>query len=85
MPVVLVKRATFFFKGAAMVAIEVSSGDIEIYRIEDGGLEIFQGYIDSLNIPGALRMRACNALYSDGSDHVTFSRPLQLELGLEVC
>jgi hypothetical protein len=49
-PVVLVKRGEFrTLAGDRMVAILVSSGAVELYRIEDGGLEIFIGYLDRAN------------------------------------
>lgn len=53
-----------------MVAIEVTSGDIEIYRYDDevSGLEMFVGYIQDIRIEGTLRMRATAALYGGGAE-----------------
>ena len=48
--VALVKRGEFrTLSGDRMVAILVSSGAVELYRIEDGGLEMFVGYCDRAN------------------------------------
>jgi hypothetical protein len=80
MPVRMVKEARFFFEGKMMVAIEVSSGAMELYEVEEGGLEMFKGYIESPRISGALRLAACHAMYSKGSLAVTFACHYQLEL-----
>jgi hypothetical protein len=77
----MMKRAAFKFERAQWVAIEVSSGAVELYRVEEG-IEMFKGYIEALSIPGALRIRATKALYARASKAITFSRPRQLELAL---
>ncbi len=83
--VVMVKRAEFYYDNGRFVTIEVSSGAIEIYKVDPvDGIEMFQGYITDLNIPGSLRARATNALYNDSQIGVTFSRPVQLDLNLSV-
>jgi len=80
MSVKMAKRAEFSWEGMRIVAIEVTSGAVEIYGVEEGGLEIFKGYIESPRIPGALRLRAAHALYSEGSMAVTYCNAYQLPL-----
>jgi len=61
-PVKMVKRASFrTLTNVRKVAILVSSGDVEIYNVEDDGAEIFERYLptgparqaDTLWITGA--------------------------------
>jgi len=82
MPVRMVKKAKFWYERASWVVIEVSSGAIEIYRVEEEGIEMFKGYISDLKIPGSLRLRACNALYREEA-FLECSEMVQLDLGLE--
>lgn len=71
------KRAAFISSGKSLIAVEVSSGQIEIYGYYDDGMEKFLGYITDLQIPGAVRARATQALYSGSAE--TFA-PIQLTL-----
>lgn len=59
------KQASFRHNGKNFVTIEVSSGQIEIYDHYDDGMQRFMGYITDLSIPGILKVRATNALYSN--------------------
>lgn len=80
-PVVMTRRATFQFDGNSMVAIEVSSGAIEIYQVDPtDGLEMFRGYISDVSIPGRLRANATTALYIFQPEYV---RQVQLTLNLD--
>ena len=74
------KRIEFISAGLSYVAIEVTSGQIEIYGFYADGMEKFLGYLTDLCIPGVLRMRATAALYSGGAK--TF-RKIQLDLAIE--
>lgn len=77
----LAKQAYFTFRADKWTAIEVTSGAIELYRIDPAdGIEMFQGYIQDLKIPGALRLRATQALYDEGALALTYSAPYQLDL-----
>lgn len=71
------RRAPFISSGVSYIAIEVTSGAIEIYGFYSDGAEKFLGYITDLNISGAIRMRATQALYSGGAETI---RPVQLSL-----
>lgn len=80
-PVVMTRRAYFEHKGNRMVAIEVSSGAIEIYQVDrSDGIEMFKGYLTDSNIPGSVRAAATFYLYSRAPE---FSRQVQLPLFAE--
>lgn len=79
-PVVMTRRGTFTHRDNSMVAIEVSSGDIEIYQVDPAdGIEMFLGYIHDSKICGALRVGATMALYIARPN---FVREVQLTLDL---
>lgn len=71
------RRASFISSGISYLAIEVSSGAIEIYGYYDDGMEKFLGYLTDLNISGSVRMRATQALYAGGAEIV---RSVQLSI-----
>lgn len=72
----LTRRATFVIGLVDFVAIEVSSGAVEIYDHYDDGMERFVGYVTDVNITSVVRRRAFQALYAPGVQ----SRPVQLAI-----
>lgn len=68
-PVKPLRRATFISGAHTMVVIEVTTGDIEIYRVDPSDkIEMFLGYVNDLRIPGRIKSRAVAALYSDTAE-----------------
>ena len=72
----LTRRATFVIGLVDFVAIEVSSGAVEIYDHYDDGMERFVGYVTDANISSVVRRRAFQALYAPGVP----SRTVQLAI-----
>ncbi len=81
MAIKISKRAGFISGSSSYIAIEVTSGAIEIYGFYSDGAEKFLGYITDLHISGAIRMRATQALYSGGAETL---RPVQLSLSADL-
>lgn len=84
--VVATRQAEFLHDGFSMVAVEISSGQIELYRVDADGIEMFYGYLTDPRVSGAARLAACEALYStrplsvySPGAHLTFARARQLE------
>lgn len=72
----LTRRATFVIGLIDYVAIEVSSGAVEIYDHYDDGMERFVGYVTDAKISAVVRRRAFAALYAPG----VVARPVQLAI-----
>lgn len=62
----LTRRATFVIGLVDFVAIEVTSGAVEIYDHYDDGMERFVGYVTDANVSSVVRRRAFQALYAAG-------------------
>lgn len=62
MAVVAVRRAEYSFGAAHLVAVEVSDGAVEIYRPDETGLEMWQGYVNDARLPAVWRIGAIEAL-----------------------
>lgn len=62
MAVYAVRRAEFAIEDQLLVAVEVSDGKVEIYRVDQTGLEMWAGYVSNPSIPAQVRMRAVEAL-----------------------
>jgi hypothetical protein len=85
----MVRRAEFLQGLNSWVAIEVSSGAVELYAYDfDTGLEMFAGYLTDKAIPGSLRLAACEALYGQRAIStyacgavLTYVDPQQLDFG----
>jgi hypothetical protein len=63
------KRAEFSVFSVPLVAVEVTSGAVEIYR-DDHGLEMFVGYVSDARVPAPVRMGAIVALCSKGAEKI---------------
>lgn len=72
----LTRRAAFVIGSMDFVAIEVSSGAVEIYDHYDDGMERFVGYVTDANVTSVVRRRAFQALYAPGVS----SRTVQLAI-----
>lgn len=61
-PVKMLRRAEFSYDSIPMVSILITSGDVEIYAVTMGGLELFCGYSTDSAIAADMAVAAHNAL-----------------------